>query len=162
MLETKIKIKAAKKWQFGFTLIELLVVIAILGMLAAIIMVSLNSSRVKARDARRRVDVQQIVKALYIYEAEHGAFPGSPSQWYHSSTTDFLQELVDEGIIATRPTDPLNKDGYFYGYTPSDGGVCPPTARGLIKYYAEGNMHPDYQLCFFNDPGFIGQCFCIT
>ena len=37
----------------GFTLIELLVVISIIGFLATLALVSLNSVRMKARDARR-------------------------------------------------------------------------------------------------------------
>lgn len=36
----------------GFTLIELLVVVAIVGILASVVLASLNSSRAKGRDAR--------------------------------------------------------------------------------------------------------------
>jgi prepilin-type N-terminal cleavage/methylation domain-containing protein len=44
----------------GFTLIELLVVIAIIGILSSIVLVSLNSARVKGTDTRALSDAQQM------------------------------------------------------------------------------------------------------
>ena len=51
----------------GFTLIELLVVIAIIGVLASIVLASLNNARRKSRDARRVTDVKQLQLALELY-----------------------------------------------------------------------------------------------
>lgn len=56
-----------KQAQKGFTLIELLVVIAIIGLLSSVVLLSLNSAREKARNARRVADARQIVGALELY-----------------------------------------------------------------------------------------------
>jgi len=55
------------KFQKGFTLIELLVVIAIIGILAAILLVNLASTRNRARDASIRLEMNQIRTGLESY-----------------------------------------------------------------------------------------------
>lgn len=61
----------------AFTLIELLVVIAIIGILASVVIASLNSARAKARDAKRVSDLKQLQTALELYHAENGNYPNS-------------------------------------------------------------------------------------
>jgi prepilin-type N-terminal cleavage/methylation domain-containing protein len=50
----------------GFTLIELLVVIAIIGLLASVVLASLNSVRAKGRTAAEKAEVKEIIKALEL------------------------------------------------------------------------------------------------
>ncbi|MFY9461764.1 MAG: prepilin-type N-terminal cleavage/methylation domain-containing protein [Candidatus Sungiibacteriota bacterium] len=78
----------------GFTLIELLVVIAIIGVLASIVLASLNSARKKSRDARRIADVKQIQLALELSFDSSNAYP------------DALSTLAPTYIPAV-PNDPL-------------------------------------------------------
>ncbi len=90
----------------GFTLIELLVVIAIIGILATIVMVSLNTARGKARDARRISDIRQLQLALQMYYDINGAYP---------TTAEGLVKLTTPtAYITAVPTDPQNSAAYSY------------------------------------------------
>ena len=60
----------------GFTLIELLVVIAIIGILSSVVLASLNTARLKSRDARRISDIKQLQIALALYsDSNSSAYP---------------------------------------------------------------------------------------
>src|SRR3989338_4588404 len=63
--------------QKGFTLIELLVVISVIGFLASVILVSLNSARAKARDARIIADFKQINNALDLFYDKNNRMPNN-------------------------------------------------------------------------------------
>ena len=51
---------AVKNTSKGFTLMELLVVIAIIGILASVVLVSLNSARGRGKDSRVMSDLEQL------------------------------------------------------------------------------------------------------
>jgi prepilin-type N-terminal cleavage/methylation domain-containing protein len=64
------------KKQGGFTLIELLVVIAIIGILASVILASLDSARNKAKDAAISGDLATIQTQMEMYFNDNGGFGG--------------------------------------------------------------------------------------
>lgn len=121
----------------GFTLIELLVVIAIIGILSAVVLASLSSSKMRANDAKRMSDLHQIQIALSLYYTQNGAYP-IISAWATSEATTYdagpkwtaLQTALSP-YIAKLPHDP-NPTGtsgswangnYHYAYQSADGQI---------------------------------------
>lgn len=61
--------------QKGFTLIELLVVIAMIGLLASIVLISLNDARSKSRRAAALANQRELAKAVDLYLNDMGFYP---------------------------------------------------------------------------------------
>jgi type II secretion system protein G len=100
----------------GFTLIELLVVIAIIGLLASIVLASLNSARKKSRDARRVADMKQMQNALELYANDNaGTYPTAAGDTALQVT---LSAASAPGLtptyIASLPVDPVTGSNYRY------------------------------------------------
>ena len=128
----------------GFTLLELLVVIGIIAALSTLAIVALNTARAKARDTKRMHDLRTISKALDMYYADYGYYPGKrdsglcfPTRYAWSSQgyriTDTCQpspvylSVLLQNYLLTLPGDPLNNGNAPYVccsinyYVTSDG-----------------------------------------
>jgi len=100
----------------GFTLIELLVVMVIIGLLSGLILPNLMSARERARDARRKSDLEQIQRALELYKMDQNPSAYPPSLDFNSS--DFCGECWSSDAncagnvyMKTVPCDPKSPDG---------------------------------------------------
>jgi len=63
----------SKSFKSGFTLIELLVVVAIIGILASVVLASLNTARAKGADAAAKSDLSNMKEQAAIYYDGTGA-----------------------------------------------------------------------------------------
>ncbi|HEY4497940.1 MAG TPA: type II secretion system protein [Candidatus Paceibacterota bacterium] len=114
------------KFRSGFTLIELLVVIAIIGILASVVLASLNSARIKSRDARRVADIKQLQVALELYfDANNGEYP--------DATSDLAPTY-----IPSLPADPLTGAYPYDNYDDSTRSACAVADVGNCTYYHIG------------------------
>ncbi len=102
----------------GFTLIELLVVITIIIILSGILLVSLNSSRSKARDVKRISDLSQIQLALEQYFDRCHSYPSSLSSIAPNDCVSNPGLIYMSNFISTIPRPPSgatpNQTNYDY------------------------------------------------
>lgn len=130
----------------AFTLIELLVVIAIIAILSSVVLASLNTARIKGRDARRVTDLKQLQSALEFYYDKNGTYPiggvGSDQVWWATGVgTGVLTPLVTQGFIAKLPIDP----GLNTSASPSGSGC------GGMQIYAYWSNGTQYLLAAVNE-----------
>jgi prepilin-type N-terminal cleavage/methylation domain-containing protein len=117
----------------GFTLIELLVVISVIGVLAIIVLSSLNQARSRARDAKRLLDIKTIQQALEIYYLDNNQYPITSWASSHNDSWGTLETAL--GI--TLPVDPSNSAN-----TDNNAAAAISSENYVYSYFALN--HPSY------------------
>lgn len=154
-----IQSKASPDKRSAFTLIELMVVISIIAMLASILVAALHTSKVKAADAHKIVEVNSIGTGLRMYYANKNFVPGN----YNSSGTfnpagngnqpacendstggaaynASMQQMVNAGILGAIPHSIDSNPYCYYNYTsPSNNDDC-ATFYTAINYPTPGSI----------------------
>jgi len=127
----------------GFTLIELLVVIAIIGLLSSVVLVSMQGTRARARDAKKQEDFRNISTALNMFYNKFERMPNNynpgsgacEGQIYYNQS---MQELIDAGFLGSVPKSPGGGGYCYYSYGGSIGALivtileaAPDTTEGI-------------------------------
>ncbi len=118
-----------QKLQSGFTLIELLVVIAIIGILASVVLASLNTARNKGIDAAIKASLANSRAQAELFYDNH---TNSYANVCQSTAVDDIGEMVLSAAQKIGNTS-INGNGTAFAYSASGGigsAVCHDTATG--------------------------------
>ncbi len=151
----------SRRFTRGFTLIELLVVIAIIGILASVVLVSLQSARKKGNDSRVQSGVQQIRVSLETnfmnntYPELTGATRFAPRASFGANT-----EILVADIIAQQNAGGLTAS---YGVTAAGVYIAAPAPTLLIVKTTDnpGRAYAIYAKLPSGPSTGAGSTFCI-
>lgn len=119
----------------GFTLIELLVVIAIIGILAALIIVSLSGARARAQDTQRKNNARNLNTALeQAYVDNSGNYPRDGQ----TTAATPVAIGIDSGQACNSTNGVLNSGTVVFfgsaGYI-TNTNVCTDSNTAISKWY---------------------------
>ncbi|OHA38202.1 MAG: hypothetical protein A3G03_03175 [Candidatus Taylorbacteria bacterium RIFCSPLOWO2_12_FULL_44_15c] len=109
--------------QKGFTLIELLVVISIISLLSSVVLSSVSSARLKAKDSKKMLELKQLIISLERYYMDTNSLPPNVNavngwciigQSYSGSVC--AGGLISSGYFGSLPVSPDTNLYYYYDY----------------------------------------------
>lgn len=108
----------------AFTLIELLLVVAIIGILATIVISSLNTARNRAKDAKIKTLMSQLRTQAELFALEHGSYLGVGTPWGNDDISECRSSGVggDGTLLDPEMSDNITKEMYEVWLISKDTG----------------------------------------
>ncbi len=142
----------------AFTLVELIVVITVIGILTGGVALSITGNAERARDTRRKTDLQQIKAALEFYRSNNieGYYPrtattGGGQRYLTGSNPTYTYPALVPTYMESMPVDPsstsTNVINYVYAPVGPGGAACNNTTVYCTTYTltaTEMEAEPDY------------------
>lgn len=129
-----------------FTLIELLVVIAIIGILASIVLVSLNSARNKGKDTRVTSDVSQIRLQLES-DLTGGVYQDLYNATANGTNLAGTKTAAANANLATLETDATTNGGSITYRITTNGTVGAAGTPNSTAYAIYGQLNTGQYFC---------------
>ena len=127
-----------KTTQQGFSVLEFIIVFVFIGMLTALVVVAMDSSRVSGRNAARITQINEYRKAFELYYSDHGHYPVARAG----------EDIVEEKVmcLGDYSDDKCWIDGTSVSESSEMIDALTPEYMRMIPYgsnqlFAEGNEH---------------------
>jgi prepilin-type N-terminal cleavage/methylation domain-containing protein len=111
------------RYKTGFTMVELLIVIFMIGILTVTGLTSYTASQRNSRDAKRKIDLENIRQALEMYHSDNSTtsnpYPNGNGRTGDGGIGTSLNALITPIAYVNSsnfPRDPSYKQGYEYFY----------------------------------------------
>ncbi len=139
----------------AFSIAELVIVAAVIGILAALVVPSLNGHAAEAREAAAREDLQLLRGAIELYAARHGGVPPGYEENNQNSvpTAERFenQMTVEDRCLLQIPENPFNGlrrvriigngDGFPTEATGHDGWIYQPVTKIIRVDWPGSDSH---------------------
>ncbi|MFA5003674.1 MAG: type II secretion system protein [Candidatus Saccharimonadales bacterium] len=122
----------------GFTIVELLIVIVVIGILATLVIVTFAGIQQKARDTKRKTDVNALDSHIEAFYASTGNYPTYAQLTDATWRSTNMKGLDPQALVDPKGTSIANSNAvvgtFAYGYTAfHDDGTTACTSTALAN-----------------------------